>query len=341
MPTNFTPRSNYSLARKFRDTDEQLASVFNQTWQAIADQLQLLGNTSAQIEQQINVINNAVVSIETSFSTQQTNLQAVQNTANPILVTSFQTNTTANTLNTSNSSAVAKIATANALLTTADTNLTAVSADALPYNAFLSAVASSTKNSGSMLTINSTGSINWRVSSGQSFTYEMASVSCRRNVTLPGGNLTPNNFNTAQMNTEGYINCRNIIGLEEVDLNFSSYGLKVPCTGGNCRYYVFSFGTFCGISGGNTRIMLGSDQVAIGSAVQSIAGRSAAGEDFNQGSTGFGVFVVTTAAPELRLEAIASATHPNNADASLGRPVGNSSGGELYASLVVLRRRFL
>ncbi len=340
MP-NFTPRSNYSLARKLRDTDEQLASVFNQTWQAIADQLQLIGDISTQIEQQITTIESAVTNIENSFSTQQNSLQAAQNTANPVLVTSFQTNTSANTLNNNNTSAVSKISTANGLLTAAETNLTAISENALPYNPFLSAVAASTRNSNSMLTINSTAAINWRVSSGQSFTYEMASVSCRQNVTVPGGTLTPNNFNTVQINTEGYINARNIIGLEEVDLNFNSYGLKVPCTGGNCKYYVFSFSTFCGVGSGNSRIMLGSDQVAIGSAVQSIAGRSVAGEDFNQVSTGFGTFNVTTAAPELRLEAIAQAAHPSSADSSLGRPVGNSSGGELYASMVVLRRRFL
>ena len=111
MP-NFTPRPDRSLVRALTTADEQLASVFNQSWQAVADNLQLILNNLIDLEQQRASIDATVASIETSFSSQQAQLQSAQSAASPVLAASLQRNSEANSLNTANSAATAKTAAA-------------------------------------------------------------------------------------------------------------------------------------------------------------------------------------------------------------------------------------
>lgn len=338
MPA-FTPSARPANVRKLATTDEQLASVFNQSWQGIVDYLQYNANNLAQLTQQIAGISDSVTAIENNYNSQLSALQAAQSNAAPILATSTQRNSSVNTLNTSNNSAAAKIAAANTALTAANTNLTNVQNNAQPFDPFLNAIAALNRPINSMLGTNGAGSVVWYSSSGQSFTIEMASVSLDRSSTANAGGLATGVFSIVPINTEGFINARNQFGLEEINLDTNTNSITVPCTGGNCLYYVFSLSSFCGIGGGNTKVTLDGSTVALGTTVQSIAGRSNAAEDFNQTSVAFGSFNVTTNSPELRIEAIPQAVHPNQASAALGRAVGG--GVERYSSLLLLRRRIL
>lgn len=338
MPVKFTPSPDLRLVRIPRTTDEQLAAVFNQTIQAIVDNLQLTANTLAQLNQQVSGIDQNVGSIETSYSTQLTALENAQSSASPVLATSLTRNNSVNNLVTQNNNAVAKVAAANTALTTANNNLTSVQANAQPYRPFLQAIAALNRPNNTMTGTNAAGAVVALFSSGQSFTMEMAEFSLDRASTANGGSIAIGSFVTNPLNTKGFVNTRNQFGLEEVTLNSNTNTITVPCTGGNCLYYVFSLSSFCGIGGGNSRLTLDGTPIATGSALQSIAGRNAA-EDFNQHSTGFGTFTVGSASPTLALEAIAQAVHPTLSSAALGRSVGG--GVERYSSLILLRRRIL
>lgn len=339
MPTKFVPSPDLSLVRKPRTTDEQLAAVMNQSVQAIVDNLQLAANTLTQLTQQVSGIDQDITNIETSYNTQLTQLETAQTNASPILATSLTRNDSVNNLVTQNNNAVAKISAANTALTAAETNLKSVQTNAQPYKPFLKAVGDLNRPNNTMTGTNSTGVVVSLFSSGQSFTIEMAEFSLDRASTANGGSIAIGSFAINPINTKGFVNARNQFGLEEVTLDTNTNTITVPCTGGNCLYYVFSLSSFCGIGGGNSRVVLDGTPIAIGSAVQSIAGRSIAAEDFNQHSVGFGTFTVGSASPTLALEAIAQAVHPSLAAAAIGRSVGG--GVERYSSLVLLRRRIL
>ncbi len=338
MPA-FTPSARPANVRKLRTVDEQAVSVFNQSWQALIDYLQYNSNNLAQLTQQIAGISTSVTAIENNYNSQLASLQTAQSNASPILATSTQRNSSVNTLNSSNNSAASKVAAANTALTTANTNLTNVQNNAQAFDPFLNAIAALNRPVNSMFGTNSAGSTVLFSSSGQSFTIEMASITLDRASTANAGGLATGIFSTVPLNTEGFINARNQFGLEEINLDTNTGGVTVPCTGGNCLYYVFSLSNFCGIGGGNSKITLDGATVAIGTAAQSIAGRTNAAEDFNQTSAAFGVFNVTTNSPELKIEAITQAVHPSQASAALGRAVGG--GVERYATLLLLRRRIL
>jgi hypothetical protein len=335
----FIPSARPANVRKLTTTDEQLASVFNQSWQGLIDYLQYNANNVAQLTQQIASISDNVTTIENNYNSQLTALEDAQSAASPILATSTLRNSNVNTLNSSNSSATSKIAAANTALTTANTNLTSVQNNSQPFDSFLNAIAALNRPINSMFGTNLAGSAVLFSSSGQSFTIEMASARLDRASAVDGGGLATGAFSTVPLNTEGFINTRNQFGLEEVNLDTTTGAIVVPCTGGNCLYYVFSLSSFCGIGGGNSKITLNGATVALGTTVQSISGRSNAAEDFNQTSAAFGAFAVTTNSPELRIEAIAQAVHPNQASAALGRSVGG--GVERYSSLLLFRRRIL
>jgi hypothetical protein len=338
MP-NFTPRPDRSLVRRLRQTDEQLASVFNQSWQAIADNLQLGANILAEITQQVASITDTITTIENSYNTQLSALSTAQSAASPVLATSLQRNTEVNNLNTANTNAVNKTAAANTALTTANNNLSTVASEAQPYNALLNAIAQLGRPNNSMLGTSGTGGATWLLASGQSFTVEMGYVSLRRSAGTDGGTLAVGSFATIPLNTTGYMNARNQFGLVETSLNNNA--LTLPCTGGDCKYYVWSLANFCGIGGANSRLTLDSALISGGGAVQSIAGRASASEDFNQVSAGFGAFSVGGSSPELRLDAIVQSSHPSSSGVALGRAVGSGSGSEEFASLLFLRRRIL
>lgn len=339
MPIKFTPSPDLRLVRKPRTTDEQLAAVMNQSIQAIVDNLQLAANTLTQLTQQVSGIDQSVGSIETSYNTQLTALQTAQSNASPILATSLTRNNSVNSLVTQNNSAVAKISAASAALTAANNNLISVQANAQPYRPFLQAIAALNRPNNTMTGTNGAGAVVALFSSGQSFTIEMAEFTLDRTSTANGGSIAIGSFVTNPINTKGFVNTRNQFGLEEVTLNNNTNTITVPCTGGNCLYYVFSVSSFCGIGGGNSRVVLDGTAIATGSAVQSIAGRSNAAEDFNQHSAAFGTFTVGSASPTLALEAIAQAVHPTTAAAAIGRSVGG--GVERYSTVLLLRRRIL
>lgn len=336
MP-NFTPRPDRSLVRALTTADEQLASVFNQSWQAIADNLQLILNNLTDLEQQRASIEATVSSIESSFSSQQAQLQAVQSAASPVLASSLQRNSEANSLNTANSAATAKTAAANTALTAAETNLNAVASNAMPFSPLLNAIAQLTRPNNSMLGTNASGALGWLVASGQSFTLEMGYVSLRRSASTDGGSFAPGNFAPVPLNTKGFMNARNQWGLVETDL--INNAVILPCTGGNCRYYFWGLTTVCGVSSANTRARADNTVVSGGSSVQSISGRSSASEDFNQFSTIFSAFNVGATQVELRLEAIVQNGHPNLAGATLGREL--DAGSADFASILFVRRRIL
>lgn len=337
MPDKFTPSPDLSLVRKLRTTDEQLAAVFNQSMQAIVNNLQLAQNTLTQLSQQIAGIGASVSGIETSYNTQLTELQAAQSNASPAIGTSATRVNSVNSLNSTNNSAVAKITAANTALTSANNNLTSVATNAQPYRAFLNALAGLNRPNNVMYGTNGAGAAIALFSSGQSFTIEMAEFTLDRASGANGGSLVTANYATVPINTKGFVNARNQFGLEEITL--SNNLITVPCNGGNCLYYAFYLSSFCGVGGGNTRLVLDASPISNGSAVQSIAGRSNAAEDFNQVSIGFASFTVGSNSPALSVEAITQAVHPNLAAAALGRAVGG--GIERFAKVLLLRRRIL
>lgn len=336
MPDKFTPSPDLSLVRKPRTTDEQLAAVFNQSMQAIVNNLQLAQNMLTQLSQQIAGIGASVSAIESSYNTQLTQLQTAQSSASPAIGTSATRVSSVNSLNTTNNSAVAKITAANTALSSANNNLTSVAANAQPYRVFLSALAGLNRPNNVMYGTNNAGSVIALFSSGQSFTLEMAEFTLDRASGTSGGSLVAANYATVPINTKGFVNARNQFGLEEITLNNNL--ITVPCTGGNCLYYAFYLSSFCGVAGGNTRLMLDTSAIGSGSAVQSIVGRSNSAEDFNQLSLGFASFTVGSNSPTLSVEAIAQAVHPSLA-AALGRAVGG--GIERFAKVLLLRRRIL
>lgn len=336
MP-NFTPRPDRSLVRRLTTVDEQLASVFNQSWQAITDNLQLIANVAAELTQQTAAIDVNVTALENSYNTQLASLQSAQSAASPVLATSNQRNSEVNSINNNFNTANNKTAVANVALTAAETNLNAVAVEAQPYNVLLNAIAQLTRPNNSMLGTNASGTLGWLVASGQSFTLEMGYVSLRRSASTDGGSIAPGNFVTVPLNTKGFMNARNQWGLVETDL--SNNAVILPCTGGNCRYYFWGLSTVCGVGSANTRARTDSTIVSGGSSVQSISGRSSASEDFNQFSTIFSAFNVGASQVELRLDAIAQNSHPNVAGAALGR--GLDAGSADFASILLLRRRIL
>lgn len=336
MP-NFTPRPDRSLVRRLVTADEQLASVFNQSWQAIADNLQLIANVAAELTQQTAAIDVSITALENSYNAQLAGLQSAQSAASPVLATSAQRNSEVNALNNSFNTANNKTAAANVALTATETNLNAVAADAQPYNVLLNAIAQLTRPNNSMLGTTASGTLGWLVASGQSFTLEMGYVSLRRSASIDGGSIAPGNFATVPLNTKGFMNARNQWGLVETDL--SNNAVILPCTGGNCRYYFWGLTTVCGVTSANTRARADSIVVSGSSSVQSISGRSSASEDFNQFSTIFSAFNVGATQQELRLDAIAQNSHPNLAGAALGR--GLDAGSADFASILFVRRRVL
>lgn len=337
--TKFTPNPDLSLVRKPVTTDQQLASVFNQSIQAIVNNLQLAANVLAQLIQQTAGITSNVDNIESSYNSQLAALQTAQSNASPILATALTRTNSVNTLVTANNNAVNKITAANTALTAANNNLNSVQVNAQPFKPILQAISALNRPNNSMLGTNGSGTVVWLFSSGQSFTMEIAEFTLDRASGTNGGSIAIGSFVTNPINTKGFVNARNQFGLEEITLNTSTNTITVPCTGGNCLYYVFAISNFCGIGGGNSRVVLDGSPVANGSTVQSIAGRSNASEDFNQQSVSFGSFSVGSASPGLALEAIAQAVHPSLASAAIGRSVGGSV--ERYSTLLLLRRRSL
>lgn len=337
----YTPNPDRSLVRRLQPTDEQRASVFNQSYQAIVDYLQLASNTLSQLVEQVAAINVSVTNLQNNYNAEASAFATAQSAASTRLATATAQNATVTSNDTAYDAAVDKIAIGNTRLTNSETNFNSVSALAQPYNAFLTAIGGLTRPANSIFTVNGAGSVGWQASVGQSFIMEMGYICLDRSLGVLGGNSAVGAQSTVPVNTKVFVNMRNAIGLEEVTLNTSNNTITVPCTGGNCTYYVFSLATFCGIGGGNSRLMLDTTVVANGSTVQSIAGQSTEANDFNQTSSGFGRFTVGSSSPQLRLESLVQANHPTVLGAALGRPVGGNSTLERYASLLLLRRRML
>lgn len=338
----FTPYPDRSLVRRLQNTDEQLSSIFNQSWQALIDNLQLAANTLSQLTQQVNNIDASVNTIQSTYNAQLSALQTAQNDAAPIVALSAQRIATALSYSQDVNTAVAKTSNANSALTTANTNLTAVSENAQPFNNFLTSIAGmGSRPNNAIILVNPSGALSWQSSIGQSFTMEMASVSLDRTLGTLGGTSPAGSNNLVPINTRAYINARNFFGLEEVVLNTSNNTVTVPCTGGDCVYYVFSLATFCGVGGATSRVTLDNALVCQGTAIQSIAGQSVEANDFNQASVGFARFTVGSTSPLLRLESLVQSNHPSALSAALGRPFGSASNLERYASMVLLRRRML
>lgn len=335
MP-NFTPRPDRSLARALTTADEQLASVFNQSWQAIADNLQLIFNNLTDLEQQRASIDSIVSSIETSFSSQQAQLQSAQSAASPVLAASLQRNSEANNLNTANSASTAKTAAANTALSAAETNLNAVANNAMPFSPLLSAIAQLGRPNNSMLGTNGVGAIGWFAASGQSFTVEMGYVALRVPAGGNGGSIAAGSGQQIPIATSGYMNARNQWGLVETSLDGNT--LVLPCTGGSCRYYVFGHVTFSGIASANSRLRGDGASLSPGVAVQSIAGRSNASENFNQASVVFASLDVSSESRVI-LEGWVQAANTAIPSGGLGIAVGGGSAD--VAGVLFFRRRFL
>lgn len=335
MP-NFTPRPDRSLVRALTTADEQLASVLNQSWQAIADNLQLILNNLTDLEQQRASIESVVTSIETSFSSQQSQLQSAQSAASPVLAASLQRNSEANSLNTANSAATAKTAAANIALTAAETNLNAVASNAMPFSLLLQAISGLNRPNNSMLGTNGAGAVAWFAASGQSFTVEMGYVALRTTVGNNGGSIAAGAGVQIAIATSGYSNCRNQWGLVETSLDGNT--LVLPCTGGNCRYYMFGWATFSGIASANSRLRGDGASLSPGASVQSIAGRSTAAENFNQVS---GVFAPLNVSGESRVILEGWVQTANTAIPSAGLGIGLGGGSSDVAGILFFRRRFL
>lgn len=336
MP-NFTPRPDRSLVRRLQSTDEQLASVFNQSWQAIADNLQLIFNNLSTLQQQATAIAETVTLIENSFSSQQSQLASAQASASPALATSLQRNSEANSLISANNAATAKTGAANIALTAASDNLNSVATNAQPYNALLNAIAGMSRPANSMLGTGAGGATAWFAASGQSFTVEMAYFAMRTPPSNNGGAITAGSAQQIPIATAGFSNCRNQFGLTETGLDGNT--LTLPCTGGNCRYYLFGWSTISGIGSANSILRADGVVIGTGTAVQSIAGRSAMAENFNQNSISFAPLNVGSSGARVILQGWVASGNPAIPTAALGiNGAGGSSDG---AGVLLLRRRIL
>jgi hypothetical protein len=335
MP-NFTPRPDRSLVRALTTADEQLAGIFNQSWQAIADNSQLIINNLAGLEQQATAIEQIIASIETSFSTQQNQLATAQSAANPVLAASLQRNSEANSLATANSAANNKVATASTNLTAAETNLNSIALNAQPYSPLLQSIAGLSRPNNSMLGTNGAGAVGWFVASGQSFTIEMAYFALRTPANSNSGAIASGSGQQLPIATAGYSNCRNQFGLIETALDGNT--IVLPCTGGNCRYYMFGWATFSGVVSANTRIRGDGATLSNGTTVQAIAGRSAIGENFNQTST---IFAPLNVSSEARVIIEGWVQNPNSQIPTAALGFGSAGGNSDAAGVLLLRRRIL
>lgn len=334
MP-NFTPRPDRSLVRALTIGDEQLAAIFNQSWQAIADNLQLVTNNLIQLEQQATAIAATVTSIETSFSTQQNQLATAQSAASPSLAASLQRNSDTNTLNTANSTATSKISAANAALSAAEVNLNAIANNAQPYNILLQAISGLSRPNNSMLGTTDAGVMGWTLASGQSFTIEMGYFALRPAVSTNGGSLLSGSPQQVPIAFSGFSNCRNQFGLVETSLDGNT--IVLPCTGGNCRYYIFSLASFSGIASANSQLRADGAVLSVGSAVQSVPGRSTLAENFNQVSAAFAPLNVSGSS---RLSLEGWVQSPNAAIPSAGLGIGLAGFSADASSVLFFRRRF-
>lgn len=335
MP-NFTPRPDRSLVRVLRTTDEQLASVLNQAWQAIADNLQLATNNLGQLEQQATAIAATLTSIENSFNSQQSQLQSAQNSASPVLATSLQRNSDANTLVTANSAAVAKTTAANTALTAAETNLNAIATFAQPFNSLLQSISGMARPNNSMLGTNAGGATTWILASGQSFTIEFGYFAQRVSSATNGGALGSGSGQQILIASALFSNARNQWGIIETSLDGNT--LVLPCTGGNCRYYFFGLATFSGVGSINSRFVADGASLGGGLSIQSVPGRAAVAENFNQVSVSFAALNVTGQALVSLQGWIQT---PNTLIPSAGLGIGLNTGSQAdLASVLFFRRRF-
>lgn len=334
MP-NFTPRPDRSLVRALTTGDEQLAGIFNQCWQAISDNLQVVTNNLIQLEQQANAIAATATSIENSFTTQQSALNAAQSSASPVIATSLQRNSDINTQNTANSTATGKISAANTALSAAEINLNSISGNAQPYNPLLQSISGMTRPNNSMLGTDGIGNTNWVTSTGQSFIVEFGYFAMRPSSGANGGAITSGSSQTVPINYSGFSNCRNQYGLVETSLDTNT--VVLPCTGGNCRYYIFSLAAFSGVASANTQLKADGAVISVGSVVQSISGRSTLAENFNQDSSAFAPLNVTSQS-RVTLEAVTQSANTAIPSAALG--IGLASGLADHSSVLFFRRRF-
>jgi hypothetical protein len=324
--------------RRLQRTDEQLSSVFNQSWQAIVDYLQLSLNILQDLNTQTAGLELAITNLENNYISQNSALQIASNNAAQPLADANSRQSAASNLNTQNSASLAKITAANTSLSVSENNLNLVQTNGLLFNPLLQAIANlGTRPANQLLGTDEAGTgVRWiATGTGQSWILEMGAVSYRVAPGSGAGSIPAGTWTAIPFNSSGYINCRNNFGIVEVVLGGST--VNFTCTGNNCRYYFFSLATSCGTGGLNTRVKLDSTVQATGGAAQTIAGRSLGTEDFNVFSSGFGAVNVGSGSPRLGADAIVQAAHPSFAAAALGRTL--DSGNAEVASLLFVRRR--